>query len=192
MGRAYGAILIAVGYLWCNSGMQESMNPEVVVDNTGVVDLTRILSTEDDSFAMAVVEFGGNLRAAYQSVFGEDPYATARAKGLMARPEVAARVHELQHTIKDSQLISIESHMVELASIRDLAKTMGAIKVALGAEELRGKVAGLYVGTSDAPVKVDPNHLEDLATRLVGLQRRVVSKGAEDVEVKTVEVHPST
>ena len=83
------------------------MNPEVVVDTTGVVDLTRILSTEDDSFAMAVVEFGGNLRAAYQSVFGEDPYATARAKGLMARPEVAARVHELQHTIKDSQLISI-------------------------------------------------------------------------------------
>ena len=151
-----------------------------------VVDLVRLLSTQEDSFCMAVIEYSGNLKAAFISAYGDcSSTPAAQAKILMQRPEIAARINELNSSIKESALITIESHLVELANIRDIAKALGAVKVALGAEEARGKVSGLYLGKMDVPVAKDIDHLAALADRLVGLQKRVVTEGAIDVEIKT-------
>lgn len=103
------------------------------------------LSTDEDSFALAVIEYSGNLAAAYKAVFGDDVKSPgARGNALMARPQIANRVQELSETVRQTTLISVGTHLQELAAIRDLAKHQGQLKVALSAERTRGEVVGLY------------------------------------------------
>lgn len=103
------------------------------------------LSTDEDSFALAFIEYGGNLAAAYRSVFGEDVKSpTARGQALLILPQVQHRIAELSNTVKEASLVSLGSHVQELAVIRDMAKLQGQLKVALQAERTRGEVTGLY------------------------------------------------
>lgn len=103
------------------------------------------LTIDEDSFALAVTECGGNVADAYRMVFGADTkMAFARGQSLLAQPNVAYRVRELQAVMKEQTLISIGTHLQELAVIRDLAKNQGQLKVALSAERTRGEVSGLY------------------------------------------------
>lgn len=103
------------------------------------------LSVDEDSFALAVIEYGGNLASAYRSVFGDDAKApTARGQALLALPQIQYRIQELSTTIKEAALVSLGSHVQELAQIRDMAKVQGQLKVALQAERTRGEVTGLY------------------------------------------------
>lgn len=104
-----------------------------------------LLTQEEDTFCLAVIEFGGNLGAAYRSAFGEGvTHATAKARELMCRPEVARRIQTLAKAVEEHALISLGSHLVKLAEIRDLAIGTGQLKVALGAETKRGEAAGFY------------------------------------------------
>jgi hypothetical protein len=103
------------------------------------------LSVDEDSFALAVVECGGNLSSAYRMVFGEDAKTPmARGRALLAKPQIVARIHELSETIKESTLVSLGTHLQELSIIRDMAKVQGQLKIALQAERSRGEVVGLY------------------------------------------------
>jgi hypothetical protein len=104
------------------------------------------LTSEEDTFCLAVVEYGGNLKSAYLATFGDVANPAAKARYLMSRPEIVARTRELMGVVTESALISLGSHLVELADIRDLAKGTGQLKTALNAEELRGRVAGFYIG----------------------------------------------
>lgn len=104
----------------------------------------------EDMFCLAVIEYGGNLKAAYLATYGEDKHMPmAKARRLMARPEIAARIRDLTEAVQDNALISLGSHLVELAEIRDLAKVSGELKTALDAERTRGQAAGLYVGKGE-------------------------------------------
>lgn len=154
-----------------------------------VVELTRILSPDEDNFALAIIEYGGNVKAAYMSVYGEHPQATAKGRELMTRPHVAARIAELNGTLRESALISVESHMIELANIRDLAKATGSLKVALAAERSRGEVAGFYVTRvqENLPQAPGVDRLNRLADRLITLQRNIVNQGAVDVPHQVVQ-----
>jgi len=158
------------------------------------VELTRILSPAEENFVLAVIEYAGNLKAAWISVFGESSSPRARAHAMLLRPEISARYHELTKTVKDLSLVTLESHVSELAEIRDLAKVTGSLKVALAAERARGEAAGLYIGKMGqaalpAPTPV-PNEssLENLAHRLVALQRAQRNSGVIDVEATEVPV----
>jgi hypothetical protein len=166
-----------------------TMHRPTVETASEVVELTRILSPDEDNFALAVIEYGGNVKAAYVATFGEHPHATAKGRQLLNYPHIAARVAELNGTVRESALISIESHMVELANIRDLAKAMGSLKVALAAEESRGKVAGFYITRveDNTPQNVGVDKLTRLADRLVTLQRNIVNQGATDVPHQIVQ-----
>jgi len=139
------------------------------------VELARTLTTDEDNFALAVIEWGGNLRQAYVSVFGEHPQATGKAKALLARPEVSARVKELNGVILDAHLITMESHLIELANIRDMAKMVGSLKVALNAEEARGKVAGYYVN------KIEVGGTVSITEALAAANSRLVEADVIDV-----------
>lgn len=103
------------------------------------------LSVDEDSFALAVIEYSGNVAAAYRSVFGEEIRSpSARGQALMALPQVQHRIQELSVAVRDSALVSIGMHLQELATIRDMAKMQGQLKIALQAERTRGEVTGLY------------------------------------------------
>lgn len=108
------------------------------------------LTLDEDTFCLAVVEYGGNLRRAFQEVWPDMSQPTARARSLLARPEIQVRIQDLGSSVTEQSLISLGSHMVELAEIRDLAKAQGNAKHALDAEVARGKVAGFYVGKGDS------------------------------------------
>lgn len=115
-----------------------------VIEETQIV---RTLTAEEDTFALGVIEYGGNLRKAYEEAFGlgaRNPLAKARE--LLNRPEVAFRIRDITEVVQENALVSLGSHLMELADIRDLAKSQGALKVALNAEEARGRVAGFYIG----------------------------------------------
>jgi len=100
---------------------------------------------DEETFALAVIESGGNIAAAYRMAFGqEERMALARGKELLARPQVALKIRDITDAISDSALISVGAHLHELAEIRDLAKGTGQLKTALAAERARGEAVGIY------------------------------------------------
>ncbi len=104
-----------------------------------------VLTTEEDTFALAVIECAGNVGAAYRMAFGTDALmASSKGQQLLANPLVQERIQGIMSKIQDSQLISLGAHLMELADIRDTAKATGQIKVALQAERSRGEAGGLY------------------------------------------------
>jgi hypothetical protein len=103
------------------------------------------LTAEEDTFALAVVEFGGNVAAAYRAAFGsEASFAIAKGREMISRPEIAKRVMELTKATDEHALISLGSHLMQLASIRDIAVEHKQLKVAFSAEKARGEAAGYY------------------------------------------------
>jgi len=140
------------------------MSHEPATFENGVTDL---LSIEEEEFVLAVIECGGNLSQAYRSVFaGNISNPGARARAILQRPEVARRLAQLQGSVTESHLVTVESHLVELAVIRDLAKAQGQLKVALNAEECRGKVIGLYQTKQEDTTPKTVSHLQRLAERV--------------------------
>ena len=146
------------------------------------------IDPEMDMFALAYVEHGGNLKKAYEEVYGPGVYqAVAKAQLLLSNPQVIARIGQLQQVTEDACLLSMSMHLNELANIRDLAKVQGSFKVALEAEVKRGTVAGFYVNkTVEAPSSVPPpDSLEKLADRLTGLIRknRMENSNVQDAQI---------
>lgn len=109
------------------------------------------LTVDEDTFCLAVIEYGGNLGAAYRAAFGADGLAVARARELITRPEVAKRIHELTVITEEHALVSLGSHLVKLAELRDMAADSKQFKVAVDAEVKRAEAAGLY-GAKAGPV----------------------------------------
>lgn len=106
---------------------------------------TTPLSTQDDTFCLAIIEYGGNLGAAYRSAFGvEMSNPAAKARELLMRPDIAKRVQQLGSVIEEHALFSLGSHLTMLARIRDLAIDTDQLKVAVQAEVKRGEAAGVY------------------------------------------------
>lgn len=109
------------------------------------------LTREDDSFCLAVIEYAGNLGAAYRAVWPDESYPLAKAREKLARPEIAARVNQLAAVQDEHAGISLGSHLAQLANIRDMAVAKDQFKVALSAELSRAAAMG--VGLANKPMK---------------------------------------
>lgn len=107
-----------------------------------------LLTSEEDTFCMAVIEYGGNLGAAYRGAFGKQKKSVgspiARAQELINRPEIALRIKKLAEATQEHALISLGSHLLQLAVLRDKSTKVGDMRTALAAEVKRGEVAGFY------------------------------------------------
>jgi uncharacterized protein GlcG (DUF336 family) len=121
--------------------MSELINPA----DENITSVIQECDQDEATFALAVMECGGNIGAAYKMAFGPDiQFPIARGKDMLCRPQVALKIKELSDKIQDASLISIGAHLHELADIRDLAKATGQLKVALAAEVNRGEAVGIY------------------------------------------------
>lgn len=121
---------------------REVGNELVPVD---VHDVIPPLTTEESNFALAVIECGGNVAAAYRMAFGKDvDFPLAKGKELLGRAGVALKIREITDAVADAALVSVGAHLHELAEIRDLSKAQGNMKVALAAEVQRGQAVGIY------------------------------------------------
>lgn len=103
------------------------------------------LTAADDNFCLAIVEYGGNLGAAYRAAFGDHvSNPAARARDLLCRPEIAKRINQLSRSVEESALISLGSHLESLARLRDKSEQLGMMNAAITAEVKRGEAAGYY------------------------------------------------
>lgn len=118
------------------------------VQDVVVIDMEQVippLTLEESNFALAVIECGGNVAAAYRMAFGKDvDFPLAKGKELLGKAGVALKIRDITEAVADAALISVGAHLNELAEIRDLSKAQGNMKVALAAEVQRGQAVGIY------------------------------------------------
>lgn len=144
------------------------------------------LTSTEDTFALCVIEYGGNLGAAYRAAFGDNvSNPAAKARELLLRPEVAKRVMKLTEAVQESALISLGSHLTKLAEIRDLGITTGQLKVALSAERNRGEVAGFYQQAAKQGQKnpVNPSVTINIGSSPVSVKEWANSHGSSPVVI---------
>jgi phage terminase small subunit len=147
------------------------------------------LSSAEDTFALAVIEYGGNLGAAWKSVFGpNETNATAKARELITKPEVALRIQQLSTAVEEHAYISLGSHLTKLAEIRDLAIATDQLKTALGAETKRGEAAGFYTSrllTKDpnAPAESSPHVVINIGSSSANVQEWAAKHGKQPVVI---------
>jgi hypothetical protein len=132
-----------------SESIAELVDPQVAPTAMTVVEAEELplapLSTDEDSFCLAMIECSGNVALAYKMAFGDGiRYASSKGKELLQQPNVQARIRELSVIVEDTTLFSLSTHLMELATIRDMAKLQGQLKVALQAERTRGEATGLY------------------------------------------------
>lgn len=132
-----------------SESIAELVDPQVALTAMTVVEAEELplapLSTDEDSFCLAMIECSGNVALAYKMAFGDGiRYASSKGKELLQQPNVQARIRELSVIVEDTTLFSLSTHLMELATIRDMAKLQGQLKVALQAERTRGEATGLY------------------------------------------------
>ena len=76
------------------------------------------------------------------------PGARSRATELMARADIRDEIDLRLEEIRKKWLVTKDMHYQELGELRDMAKATKNVNAAVRAEELRGKVAGLYIDRS--------------------------------------------
>lgn len=107
-----------------------------------------VLTGQRERFARAIAE-GMSQSDAYRLAFNAKRSTmktiNEEASRIMADRKVAARVEQLVRPAVESAELSAEAHLDELKRLRDIALTAGNQAAAIRAEELRGKVAGLYI-----------------------------------------------
>jgi len=106
------------------------------------------LTAKQEAFCVAYAACN-NATEAYKQVYDVAPNSkpeTVRngAYKVLCRPEVEARVAELRGQAARAGLVTLESHLTDLARLRDLAEEDGQFSAAITAEISRGKAVGLY------------------------------------------------
>ena len=122
------------------------------------------LTAKQENFCLAYLETGNAseaYRRAYDAENMADTTITRKAKDLMDRGNIAARIAELRQPVIEKAKLSLEQHLEDLRRLRDKAESEGKYGPAIQAEVARGKAAGLYIerteltGKDGSPIKVD-------------------------------------
>ena len=101
-------------------------------------------------------------------------------------PLVAALINELREEAKEKYGINYQSHLQEMARLREEARKAKQMSAAINAEKNRGQVGGLYV---DRQVNINANlDLDKLSPK--ELQDRLDSMYEEDIKDVTERSEP--
>lgn len=141
------------------------------------------LSADEDDFCLAVIEFGGNLGAAYRAIHGDVASPIAKAQRLISRPEIALRIKKIAEATQEHALISLGSHLLQLADLRDQSAKAGDLRTALAAEVKRGEVVGFYKDKVQSPDSVKSVHIHLPASSPGSLQEWGNKFGKEPVVI---------
>lgn len=106
------------------------------------------LTHKQEMFCQEIVK-GENMSKAYRNAYDaknmSGPTVNQRAYELLQNSKVEARIAEIRRPALVAAGVTQEGHLAELMRLRDLAVDQDKISEAIRAEELRGKVGGLYV-----------------------------------------------
>lgn len=115
------------------------------------------LTPKQERFAQLVAE-GKTQADAYRGAFDTKPTTKPEtiqnsAYKLMNDPDISARVDELRKPIIEAVGITLESHLKDLMTLRNLAVKNNQINAAITAEIARGKAAGVSTERVEATIK---------------------------------------
>jgi len=102
---------------------------------------------KEQNFIDQMVNYCGKKTAtqcAIDSGFGVAG-ARSRATELMAKESVRNEIERRLEGIRERWTLTKDKHFQELGELREMAKESKNVNAAVRAEELRGKVAGLYI-----------------------------------------------
>lgn len=127
------------------------------------------LTPKQERFAQLVAE-GKTQADAYRGAFDTKPTTKPEtiqnsAYKLMADPVISARVDELRKPIIESVGITLESHLKDLMTLRNLAVKNNQINAAISAEIARGKAAGVSTDRVETTIKTGYSFKVERATR---------------------------
>jgi hypothetical protein len=118
------------------------------------------LTPKQAVFVAAYLE-SGNASAAYRTAYDavrmKDTTIRVKAAELLRNGNITVRLAELRKAAEEKALVSLGDHMAELAAVRDQAKEAKQFSAAIKAEELRGRLSGLY---ADQPQQASPGRPE--------------------------------
>lgn len=105
------------------------------------------LTPKQENFCQEYIQ-GGNAAEAYRRAYDAENMKPETvfnsAYKLMEHAGVKARIQELRSEAAKAAMVTLESHLADLARLRDLAEGDGQFSAAITAEISRGKAVGLY------------------------------------------------
>jgi phage terminase small subunit len=120
------------------------------------------LTIKQENFCLEYIKTGNASEAYRQSYNAEkmqEATVSRKAKELMDNGKITAKLEELRKPVIQAAQITLESHLTELANLRDAARGAGQMSAAVTAEVARGKAAGFYVERKEVTFK--PAQLND-------------------------------
>ena len=111
------------------------------------------LTPKQEAFAQAVVT-GLTQSDAYRAAYKVRPGTKAvsinvAASKLMADPNISIRVAKLRETVAKKSQMTLETHLNDLLSLREMAAKGKQYGAAITAEVARGKASGIHVERSE-------------------------------------------
>lgn len=103
----------------------------------------RKLSPRQELFCQLLVQGEGKSEAMKKAGY-KNVTPGAGAAQLLKQLKIRLRIEELTAFAVVNTKVTLDQHMLVLADLRDRARTVGQHASAIKAEELRGKLAGLY------------------------------------------------
>lgn len=125
----------------------------------------RIYATEDVT----------RTEAAKQAGYGDGTASWAASRFLNGRdyPHILVRIAEIKEELARKYEVTFDSHIRQLARIRDMALEKGNYTAAVAAEKSRGQAGGLYVSRTEILVgKIDQMSREDVIAEIAKLQKQ--------------------
>ena len=112
--------------------------------------MNKPFNPREQKFIDQMVQFCGKKTATQIAIDSgyNSAGARTRASELMARADIRDEIDLRLEEVRKKWLITKDLHYQELGELRDMAKETKNVNAAVRAEELRGKVAGLYIDRS--------------------------------------------
>ena len=123
----------------------------------GKTGVARELTQKQQKFCTEYLKCGTATKAyriAYDKPDMKTASANRRAKGLIDNSKIQARLAELREPAVRECRVTLENHLKRLEELSRLAQEEGQTSAAVKAEELRGKVCGLYVERREVSQKI--------------------------------------
>jgi phage terminase small subunit len=106
------------------------------------------LTAKQEAFCIAYLKTGNAseaYRRSYDAAGMSTPSINRKAKELLDNGKITARLAVLREPVIQKAQITLERHLADLESLRDMAKLAEKYGPAIQAEIARGKASGLYV-----------------------------------------------
>lgn len=119
-----------------------------------------MLTAKQEKFCQGVVKglsYSDAYREAYDAEKMKLETVNRKAKELADNGKIAARLSELRGKIEEELIYSAKESFEKLKNLQDKAEAEKNINAAIKAEELKGKLAGIYVEKKDVVLRGNVN-----------------------------------